>query len=187
MSEVLEHSRPPSRWAPYDQAAVVEKIAARLAQGETLVSICKDKGMPDRVRVYEWAENDPKLALQVSRARAAGYDKLAEECLDIAEGSIDEHGRKSETKRDKLRIETRLKLLAKWDPKRYGEAMQLRHADADGEKLDTQPMVRELLGLMAPGAAPAAPTPIEGTARVVRAREEAPADSRRPDPIDDLV
>ena len=34
-----------------------------------------------------------------------------------------------------LRVDTRLKLLAKWDPKRYGDATTVKHADADGEKL----------------------------------------------------
>jgi hypothetical protein len=38
--------------------------------------------------------------------------------------------------RSRLRVETRLKLLAKWDPKRYGEATLLKHADADGNSLD---------------------------------------------------
>ena len=46
------------------------------------------------------------------------------------------------------RAEIRLKLLSKWSPKRYGDAVQLRHADADGEKLDTAPLISELLSLM---------------------------------------
>jgi hypothetical protein len=30
--------------------------------------------------------------------------------------------------RSKLRVETRLKLLAKWDPKRYGDRLNLDHS-----------------------------------------------------------
>ena len=61
----------------------------------------------------------------------------------------------SDPQRDKLRVETRLKLLAKFNPKRWGDSTQVRHADADGGKLDTAPLVSELLALM-PGATPAA-------------------------------
>jgi hypothetical protein len=77
----------------------------------------------------------------IARARESGFDYLAAECLEIAEdGSNDymasKHGPVLDTEhvqRSKLRIETRLKLLAKWDPKRYGDKVQL--ADADGNNL----------------------------------------------------
>ena len=41
--------------------------------------------------------------------------------------------------RSKLRVETRLKLLSKWDPKRYGEKVQL--ADNEGGKLGLPPAI----------------------------------------------
>jgi hypothetical protein len=37
--------------------------------------------------------------------------------------------------RAKLRIETRLNLLAKWDPKRYGARIQNEHSSPDGGPL----------------------------------------------------
>ena len=38
--------------------------------------------------------------------------------------------------RSKLRVETRLKLLAKWDPKRYGDKITQEHVGADGGGID---------------------------------------------------
>lgn len=57
----------------------------------------------------------------------------------------------NDASRDKARAWVRLQLLAKWDPKRYGERLQ--HADADGGKLpDNSALVSELVGLLKPGA-----------------------------------
>jgi chromosome segregation ATPase len=71
-----------------------------------------------------------------------GHDAIAIQALQIAD---DKSG---DPQRDKLRIETRLKLLAKWNPKKYGDSTQIKHADADGNKLDTAPLVNELLSAM---------------------------------------
>jgi hypothetical protein len=63
-----------------------------------------------------------------------GFDAIAEEALEIADdgsndwmerrrkdGSTEEVVNSEHVQRSKLRIETRLKLLAKWSPKRYGD------------------------------------------------------------------
>jgi hypothetical protein len=86
------------------------------------------------------------LSASIARAREIGYDALAEQCLMIAD--TPQMGRKTvyssgDEQRDsvtvteeemlghrKLQIETRLKLLAKWDPKRFGDRVQLA-GDAD--------------------------------------------------------
>lgn len=65
-----------------------------------------------------------------------GFDAIAEEALIIADtphwGMTETTAPNGQTvtKQDmlghrKLQIETRLKLLAKWDPKRYGERLSL--------------------------------------------------------------
>ena len=79
------------------------------------------------------------LSASIARAREVGYDSLAEECLSIADDAnndwmqrTDKDGRSTgwvlngeHVQRSKLRIETRLKLLAKFNPKKYGERVQL--------------------------------------------------------------
>jgi hypothetical protein len=74
----------------------------------------------------------------IARAREEGFDAIAAMTLEIADdGRNDYMDQLAEAgdelagkfngehvQRSKLRIETRLKLLAKWDPKRYGERIK---------------------------------------------------------------
>jgi hypothetical protein len=93
--------------------------------------------------VYDWMMKDPELSTAIARARDVGYDAMAEECLDIADNAgndwmarLDADGVQvgwqvngDHIQRSKLRIETRLKLLAKFNPKRYGD--KIVHAGDD--------------------------------------------------------
>lgn len=119
--------------------ALGQKICARLAKGEPLAQICRDEGMPAVRTVSLWKESHPEFSAAFARARDEGYDAIAADCLAIADDArndfmetiaIDEdvsayklNG--EHIQRSKLRIETRLKLLAKWDPKRYGERLEV--------------------------------------------------------------
>lgn len=116
-----------------DHAAIKNEICSRIENGETLRSICREQGKPHFTTVYDWMKADEDFALRFACAREAGHDAIAEECLVIAdesgaEISIDEKtgGLKVDgevIQRAKLRIETRLKLLAKWNP-RYAESLK---------------------------------------------------------------
>jgi len=83
---------------------------------------------------------DPELAASIARARDIGYDAIAEECLLIAD--TPQFGQKqvmtdegtATTIEDmlghrKLQIETRLKLLAKFHPTKYGDKLGLHGVD----------------------------------------------------------
>ena len=123
----------PSKYTP----ELAAEICERLSTGETMRQICRDEHMPHWTQVYEWLSRDDSLSLRVARAREAGYDALAEEALDIADtprlgakkvfssGAGDDEDSMTVTEEDmlghrKLQIETRLKLLACWNPKKYG-------------------------------------------------------------------
>lgn len=109
-----------------------EEICERIANGEPLRVICRDEHMPAWRTVYHWIEAQPEFAARIARARDLGYDAIAEEALEIAntpcEGvrtEVSENGTK-EVREDmlghrKLQVETRLKLLAKWAPQKYGD------------------------------------------------------------------
>jgi hypothetical protein len=137
---------------------LVEEIAERLSTGETLAKICRDAHMPSLNTVWKWqqgtGERAAALRETLTAARAKGLDAIAEEALAIADGERPLVGTRETigepATRDKLRVETRLKLLAKWDPSRYGEATQIRLADADGGKLDAKPQITELLAILKP-------------------------------------
>ena len=90
--------------------------------------------MPDRTTVWDWAKANKDFSQRIAHARDAGFDAIAEECMEIADapmpstqfGTTDGGA----VQHAKLKIETRLKLLAKWDPKRYGEKQQIEHSGA---------------------------------------------------------
>lgn len=121
---------------------VAESICERIAEGEPLRQICRDTGIPWRT-VYHWLADNPDFSARFARARDIGHDAIAEECLEIADdGTFDaiegEDGSmrtNSEViQRSKLRVETRLKLLAKWSPKKYGDKLDLNHSGDIGFK-----------------------------------------------------
>ena len=151
MSEALQQEREPNgAFLPvYDRFDILDKIIYRLREGEALTAICREPGMPSVALVYQWTDADPDAARAVARARELGEDAIALDILRIADGkSPIEEGKPSDAQRDKLRVDTRLKLLAKFNPKRWGDSTQIKHADADGNKLDTAPLVNELLSAM---------------------------------------
>lgn len=121
---------------------IEEEILRRIGEGEPLRAICRSDGMPAWRTVYDWMEADADLAARFARARVTGFDAIAEDCLVIAntpelgvirtvkpDGAIEERQEDMLGHR-KLQIETRLKLLAKWDPKRYGEKIEHEHKGA---------------------------------------------------------
>lgn len=131
----------PSDYTPETAAA----ICARLAEGEPLAQICRDEGMPAVRTVSDWKASHATFAADFARAREEGFDRIAADCLDIADDQSGdtiqtEHGERANTEwisRSKLRIETRLKLLAKWDPKRYGDKVTQEHVNPDGSGIFT--------------------------------------------------
>ncbi len=112
-------------------------ICERLSEGVPLMQICRDKGIAWRT-VFHWVEDRPDFGAAYQRARDMGMDAIAEECLQIAntplrgvtetvkgDGSVERRTEDMLGHR-KLQIETRLKLLAKWNPKKYGD--RITHA-----------------------------------------------------------
>ena len=120
-------------------AAIVDTIIQRVSEGTPLRRCLREltatngpEHVPGATQFYAWVNADPRLSERVARAREEGYDAIAEETLDIADDGSNDYTKDKDghdvldsehIQRSKLRIETRLKLLAKWDPKRYGDKM----------------------------------------------------------------
>jgi hypothetical protein len=109
--------------------AIVDEICDRLSNGETLRSICREDHMPHWNTVYDWAAADATIAGRIARARDLGADAIAEGTVEIIDQQPerDQNGKIDPgwVAHQKLRAEHRLKLLAKWNPKKYGDKMQL--------------------------------------------------------------
>jgi len=112
------------------------EIHAWIESGKTLRSYCRQEGKPSYGTVYDWLERDAEQNSRFARARDLGEAQILQECLEIADNT--QIGEIVTSKPDgstevksadmiehrKLRIETRLKLLAKWNPKKYGEKVE---------------------------------------------------------------
>lgn len=75
--------------------AVREELCIRLAEGNSLVSVCRADDMPCVRSVQTWMNDDEDFAAQVTRAREAGYliraDKAVEDAKiadDAAKGRL---------------------------------------------------------------------------------------------------
>ena len=101
--------------------AIAEEICQRLSEGEPLAQICRDDHMPQRRTVYGWETTQEGLKAHIARAREDGYDAIAQRLRETARGAGEST---DDVQRDKLIVDTDLKLLAKWS-KRYGDRQQL--------------------------------------------------------------
>lgn len=66
-----------------------ETILARLAEGESLSAICRDKDMPSREAVRLWQNADEEFDLAVTRAREDGFERRAFDALIEAKTAED--------------------------------------------------------------------------------------------------
>lgn len=113
-----------------------DKICARLADGESLRTVCKDEGMPCKSTVFNWLRTIPEFRANYGVAKVECADAYIEEVIDIADdGSNDwmlsnkpnstgyvmngEH-----IQRSRVRIDTRKWIASKMNPKKYGEKVE---------------------------------------------------------------
>jgi hypothetical protein len=112
--------------SPYNKEEVAPRLLEALASGKTFTAARReDSSLPDQSTIYDWRRADPEFAARYYAALMAGYDHVADECLEIADRPAKDM---ADVQNRKLQIETRLKLLAKWSPKKYGDRIAI-----DGE------------------------------------------------------
>lgn len=138
-------AKPPGRPSSFTQE-VADEICERLSKGEPLEQICRDEHMPAARTVSDWKKAHATFSADFVRAREEGFDAIAASCLEIADYGLndtyldDEGNKRTDTdviQRSKLRIETRLKLLSKWHPKKYGDRVDLNHGGQGDNPLQT--------------------------------------------------
>ena len=116
--------------------ALAAKICRRLAEGETLRSVCRDKAMPDKATILRWLADKKKADFreQYVYAREMQADALFDEALEIADDvsgdwSTDKDGKKvldhENIQRSRLRVDTRKWAAGKMAPKKYGDKLDL--------------------------------------------------------------
>lgn len=110
--------------------ATIGVIVQRLTDGETLRDIAKAWQVPYG-KLAEWMVEDRERSEKYNAALKIWADSLAQECVRIADEQAEVVKRDGssfdpDVPRDKLRIDTRLKLAGKWNRERYGDQTDLK-------------------------------------------------------------
>lgn len=126
-------------------------IYSDLAEGKSLRNTCAPSDMPAESTVRAWALDDVEgFAAQYARAREIGYEKRAEEILQIADTPLigvktktNEKGEVERVEGDmiehrRLQVDARKWMLSKMLPKVYGDKL------AVGGASDLGPLVVEI-------------------------------------------
>lgn len=125
---------------------LADNICARLSEGESLRSVCRDENMPDKSTVFRWLRLHKEFSDQYARAKEESADALFEELLEIADdGTNDWMERQSADgttggwqvngealQRSRLRVDTRKWALSKLKPKKYGDRIETHHSGSIG-------------------------------------------------------
>lgn len=105
------------------------KICAELAEGKSLVEICKMPGMPSRATVYRWLRSSEEFREIMAIAHDDQADALADDILRIADGC----GKtKAAQNKARIQIDARKWYAAKVRPKKYGDRILQEHTGEGG-------------------------------------------------------
>ncbi|EBJ4216936.1 ubiquitin carboxyl-hydrolase [Salmonella enterica] len=129
----------PSEYLP----EVAEDICALLADGESLRSICKRPGMPNKATVFRWLRIHKEFCDQYAKATDSRADAVFEEMLYIADDAAEESAAVAKAR---LQIDTRKWVLSRMNPKKYGDKVtqEIDHKSSDGS-MTPKPTTIQLL------------------------------------------
>lgn len=102
-----------------------------------LAHVCAADDMPSPSAVYKWLASEPDFVEKYLRAREAQSHLLLDECMDIADDGTNDFVMtdkgpaldRDHIARSKLRVETRMRMAGKLNPKRYGDKLDLSSSD----------------------------------------------------------
>lgn len=121
-----------------------EKLAAilqRVKLGSTVKGACREIGY-DFSTFYELVRDRPDFDRLFMQAKRIGAEAMAQQCIEWAEQApprIDGRIDPGHVQWAKLRIDTNLKLLARWFPAEYGD--KLLHAGHDGGAIKSESVI----------------------------------------------
>lgn len=113
---------------------IADEICEWIADGRSLREWCRQHGKPTWSAVYAWLRADADFSARFALARDVGADAIAEDTLALLDAAPERHATQFGDKIDpahvqwtKNRADQRLKLLAKWNPKKYGDRVDVNH------------------------------------------------------------
>lgn len=146
---------------------IADLICERLADGESLRSICEDEALPARSTVFRWLSLHPEFSDQYARAREAQADAIFDDILEIADDGRNDWMERQNAdgenigwrengealRRSALRVDARKWMAGKLRPKKYSDKLDLNVSGSlqsmPEEQLDAR--ITELLGKVGAG------------------------------------
>lgn len=125
----------PSSYTP----EIADLICERIADGESLRSICSDEEMPNKATVFRWLAANDAFRDQYARARESQADTLFDDILEIADDARNDWMERRDgnrgyelngdhIQRSRLRLEARKWMASKLAPKKYGDRILTEHS-----------------------------------------------------------
>ncbi|NQY41964.1 MAG: hypothetical protein HRT87_01255 [Legionellales bacterium] len=118
-------------------------VTDRVANGESLRAVLRDENTMGSESFYKWMEQDESKAKQYAHAYSVRADVIFEEILEIADkqgSDVDIVDGKEVTnnnvvQRSRLQVDARKWVLAKMNPKKYSDKIQV-----DSSVFEEQPL-----------------------------------------------
>jgi len=119
---------------------IFNRICDEIANGKSLLAVCRRPDMPNRRTFERWCERDPALKARYDDACRAREDVIFEEILEIADDTtydttVTDHGEQPNSEwisRSRLRVDARKWVLARMNRKKYGDKVD-SEIDVKGE------------------------------------------------------
>ena len=144
--EVVARGRPSER-----TPEIEDLILNGLANGKSMVSLCRGEDMPCPSTVYRWLSADKDFCDRYARAREDQADTMADEIIDIADDKSNDTILKSNgdgepyevantewINRSRLRVDARKWVAAKLKPKKYGDKLTSEISGPNGGPIESR-------------------------------------------------
>lgn len=129
-----------------EKTKIINAACERVSNGEAIRNVLKDDNMPGTEAFFNWIKEDESKSKQYACACALRADAIFDEMLDIADAyekdvSKDKDGIEQVNyniiNRDRLRNDTRKFIVARLNPKKYGDTTRHKHS---GDEDDDTPI-----------------------------------------------
>ena len=107
--------------------SIFSEILTDIENGLSLRSSLKNENRPNSETFYKWLDSSEDKAKRYARAAEKRADAIFEEIKEIADHSEEDHTPftgSNVIQRDRLKIDARKWMLAKMNPKKYGDKTQ---------------------------------------------------------------
>lgn len=111
------------------------KICRRIANGDSLRSICREDDMPSRAAVLNWLQDRPEFVARYEHARQLQAEGFGEEVVELSD-QLPPGASHEDISRQKLRIDSRKWVAARMLPQKYGKTTKMEHTGKDGGPIE---------------------------------------------------